>query len=278
MLVGDHIAETAVRRTRTLAISILLEDLLSLFRPEDWHLKGSCAIWAWLGGQSRLPEDVDICLAQSALADLEGSYRATQDTERGVRLVRTQRVRFTPGREKPPVYRYLFQVGGPTIDLVLANVLVEDDLSVRSDDRVGSIQIPACSMPLPAVRITRCLAQKLLRYTLRRSGSRVNTKWVDLFDFCMIIECAQAPRISMSELREDVQKEFANVGRTTPVLLPPPPVEWLDYWDTNQFVEGTSFGDLSEAESRARSFWEPVFSNDVANHSEWSPTEQRWSG
>ena len=278
MLVGDYLAHTAVRRTRTLAISILLEDLLSRFRPEDWHLKGSCAIWGWLGGQSRLPQDVDICIAQSALAYLDGSYRDTQDTERAVRLVRTQRIRFTPGRDKPPVYRYLFKVGAPSIDLVLANVLVEEDLSVRSDDRLGSIQIPACSMPLPAVRITRCLAQKLLRYTLRRSGSRVNTKWIDLFDFCTVIACAQAPRIRMGELREDVHKEFDNVGRGTPALLPPAPVEWLDYWDTNQFVEGTSFGDLEEAESWVRRFWEPVFSNDVPNHSVWSPSEQRWSG
>jgi hypothetical protein len=193
-----------------------------------------------------------------------------------VEIVRTDRVTFTNARAKPPVHRVLLRVGDePVLGDVVTNVLIVPDLEALTDQRLNLVTFPTVNVGVPAARLGRCLAQKLLRYTLRRSGSRVNTRWTDLLDFLVAAASSTTSGLDIDELRRDVEIEFSHMGRSIPTDLPSPPVEWLDFWDAEMFRMSLNFGRLSAAERRINAFWAPVL-NASTPYLAWNPANWAW--
>ncbi|ANW19396.1 hypothetical protein [Streptomyces clavuligerus] len=312
-------ARTPTRDRQSLrAIGAVLAGLNRLLPPHGWHLKGSAAILGRIGPGARMPEDVDLSLPESAgpllltatgLPPGPGGERIT--------VLRTEPVVFgSPGRAT--VHRVLVEVDGPPphgprerlddrvlhdrelygrelYDRVLLNVLLTPDDSAAHDTRTAPLAFPyggngpgAATVTVPAATLSRCLAQKLLRYTRRRESGKVNTRWSDLLDFLLVARCHRAPRLSLDGLRRDVAAEFAPMRRAWPLRLPPPPREWLDFWDTAVFRTAPALGRLPEAADRLAAFWHPVLERPAppfaspsaapAAHGDalWSPRAWRW--
>ncbi|WP_405643916.1 nucleotidyl transferase AbiEii/AbiGii toxin family protein [Streptomyces uncialis] len=237
---------------------------VSRLLPEGrWHLKGSTALLGWTGPTARLPDDVDLSVAQD-VADLlltAGELPGGAAGER-LRLLRAEPMVFSTGG-RAPVHRALVRVDGPEVSgEVLLNVAPRPVAEVAADRRTAPLSFPlpgGGTVVVPAATFGRCLAQKLLRYTLRRSGDRRNTRWSDLLDFLSAASAPRAPVLTLGVLRRDVAAELAVVGRAWPDL-PVPPAEWLDHWDSAVFRSGLPFGRLPDAAERAARFWRPVLS------------------
>jgi hypothetical protein len=185
-------------------------------------------------------------------------------------------MRFSDTKAKPQVHRVLLGVGrDPVVTLITVDVLLIPEGDAMADKRVTPMQFPTSKTCAPAATLSRCLAQKLLRYTLRRSSNRVNTRWSDLWDFLVAASSPAASELEASVLRDDVEIEFSHMGRTVPAALPEPPVEWLDYWDAHSFQSRLSFGRLGTAAARLALFWDPVLSYRGAPL-HWDPALWQW--
>lgn len=266
------------------AMGALLDSVDAALPRDVWHLKGSAALLAWSGPGARLPEDVDLAVAEGAAGPLlTGGALPAATPGTAVRILRAERMVFSRG-DRPPVHRALARVGAPglSVDVLLNLALVPDD-AAAADTRTGVLFFPhGPEAGLPAAAFGRCLAQKLLRYTLRRSGGRVATRWTDLLDFLLCASSAQAPGLTLSSLRADVAAESEAVGRDWP-SLPVPPAEWLDFWDSAMFRHGLPYGRLTEAVTRAETLWAPVLAGvpGVAGAAEpdrvWDPALWAWA-
>jgi Nucleotidyl transferase AbiEii toxin, Type IV TA system len=251
--------------------------LASTLPEQEWHLKGTTALIAYLGPRARLPRDLDVSIGAKPAAALLHSDQLRSVTGTDIAVARAERVRFTDSQNKPLVYRMLLRVGSGDRALgdVLANVLVVSDAEALADQRINLVTFPDLQVAVPAARLGRCLAQKLLRYTRRRSGGRVNTRWSDLFDFLIAASSPATDGLGALELRNDVDMEFANMARSTPSELPEPPAEWLDYWDAEMLRTGAQFGQLSAAAAKLSEFWNPVL-DQFPPEARWNPTTWSW--
>ncbi|MFT2017431.1 hypothetical protein ACMA1D_16565 [Streptomyces sp. 796.1] len=282
------------------AVAAVLAGIDRALPGAPWHLKGSSALLGWIGPTARPPADVDLALP----AGPGGALLRTAELPPGpdgerLRLLRTEPVVFSrPGRVA--VHRALvrvmsgvgnvraaggvrgvggmgrvdgmggagaapgMQVGALT-DVLLNIVLVPDDIAAR-DARTAPLAFPGAPGPcvVPAATFGRCLAQKLLRYARLRDGGKINTRWSDVADFLIAAASPRAPLLELVRLRQDVAAECAALDRPWPAELPPPPAEWLDFWDTATFQHGWPFGRLPEAVARVERFWGPVLAAPVA--------------
>ncbi|MER6911342.1 nucleotidyl transferase AbiEii/AbiGii toxin family protein [Streptomyces sp. NPDC000594] len=272
------------------AVGAVLHSLVRLLPPGGWHLKGSAALLGWTGPAARLPEDVDLSLPVGAGPLLLGAAALPSGPggER-IRLLRTEPVVFG-APDRPPVHRALVQVTGRGLaERLLLNVLLVPDARAARDTRTAPLDFPydggTGTVAVPAATFGRCLAQKLLRYTRRRENGKVNTRWSDLLDFLLAADCTTAPPLLLAELAREVAAEFAPMGRAWPGSLPPPPAEWLDFWDTAVFRTGLPYGTLPDAATRLAPFWTPVLAHPVPPYGplpgstpdrRWSPASWRW--
>jgi hypothetical protein len=262
---------------RTYAAAI--ESLAGVFPTDLWHVKGATALLAHVGPTARLPRDLDVSVAAPAVEALLRRSSPLWDAEgRPVDILRSELMRFTGTREKPSVHRVLLGVGrDPMLARINVDVLVVPEADAAADRRVTPLGFPTARTVVPGATFTRCLAQKLLRYTWRRSGNRVNTRWSDLRDFLTAAASPAASGLGVSALRDDVEIEFAHMNRTAPFELPDPPVEWLDHWDVDAFQSGLALGPLDTAVAQLALFWQPVLS--YADPSLcWDPEVWRWKG
>jgi hypothetical protein len=252
--------------------------LASALPERHWHLKGSMALVAYIGPAARLPVDLDVSVGASAAASLLRARKLPSVNEQRVEVVRKEQIRFTDMSQKPPVHRMLLRVRTSKRILgdVVTNVLVVPDDEAQCDQRLTLVTCPFIGIAVPAARLTRCLAQKLLRYVRRRSGGRVNTRWTDLYDFLVTASSPATAGLRVQELRGDVDKEFAYMRRRTPAEIPEPPAEWLDYWDTEMLRTAAPFGQLSEAARKVSEFWSPVLAAAPPARARWNPTTWAW--
>ncbi|WP_407560044.1 nucleotidyl transferase AbiEii/AbiGii toxin family protein [Streptomyces sp. 184] len=252
---------------------ILLDAVNSVLADADWHLKGSAALLAWAGPGARMPEDVDLAVAAGRVgAVLPGG---SLSRHAAVRVVRAERIMFRSG-DRAPVHRALARVSGAGLSVeILLNVAEVPDEAAYADARRSPLVFPGGPAPaVPAATFGRCLAQKLLRYTLRRTGGRIATRWSDLLDFLLCVSSTRSPGLALAALRRDVAAELTVVGRDWPPL-PVPPAEWLDFWDTAVFRRGLDVGRLPEAVERAHAFWGPVLAENPPD-GRWDPGRWAW--
>ncbi|BDH69420.1 nucleotidyl transferase AbiEii/AbiGii toxin family protein [Streptomyces sp. PLM4] len=265
------------------AVGVVLGAAKAVLPTDGWHLKGSAALLGWAGPGARIPEDVDLALAESVAGALLATGALPSPAPgTHVTVLRSERMTFRlAGR--PPVHRALTRVeaAGATVDVPLNLALIPDP-TAYADRRTGLLAFPGGPEPagVPAATYGRCLAQKLLRYTLPRSGGRRATRWTDLLDFLLCAESSRAPRLGLWSLRADIAAELAVVERDWP-SLPAPPAEWLDFWDAAMFRYGYSCGRLHEAVAKAEAFWGPVLADgpsgeDVAAGPAWDPGSWAW--
>ncbi|MFE6775673.1 nucleotidyl transferase AbiEii/AbiGii toxin family protein [Streptomyces sp. NPDC057702] len=301
---ADWAALARADREQLRTIGVVVATLDSALPSGRWHLKGSTALLGWLGPVARMPGDVDLAVPAGAGRELlRGAPLPCGPGGERVRLSRAEPVVFSsPGRAA--VHRALVEVAGERVDgSVLVNVLLVPEATAARDTRTAPLAFPtdAGAHPVPAATLSRCLAQKLLRYTRQREAGKINTRWSDLADFLIAAAGHRAPRLDLDELRRDVAVEFAAMGRAWPAALPPPPPEWLDFWDTATFRAGWPFGRLPEAVRRLAAFWAPVLAAPAAPYDpthappatppgdlaptptdatapprSWSPTAWRW--
>ncbi|MFI2613730.1 nucleotidyl transferase AbiEii/AbiGii toxin family protein [Streptomyces sp. NPDC018584] len=244
------------------AVAITLHGFQQALAPDTWYLKGSAALAAWIGPAARLPNDLDLVVPDEA-----GRQLLTSGTlppgPRGetLRVTRHEPVLFSSGAS-PTVYRALVDISGPeALPPVLLGLLLAPEAGSRNHERITLLDFPGPvgAVTVPSVTGYRFLTQKLLRYTRRRSGGRVNTHWRDLADMLLAAAHPSYPTLRLRALHRDLTTELADHGRTTlPTRLPAPPVEWLDFWDSATFVQGLPFGRLPQAADSLTRFWEPV--------------------
>lgn len=265
------------------AVGAVLGAVRAVLPAEGWHLKGSAALLGWAGPGARIPEDVDLVVAEGAAGALlfTGALPSPAPATH-VEVLRSERMTFHRA-DRLPVHRALARVDAPglTVDLPLNIALIPDRVAV-ADTRTRHLVLPGAPAPVgvPAATFGRCLAQKLLRYTLNRSGGRRATRWTDLLDFLLCAESARAPRLGLRSLRTDIASEFVAMKRDWP-SFPAPPAEWLDFWDAAMFRHGHSYGRLDEAVAKAEAFWGPVLADgpsgeDDAGGPVWAPGAWAW--
>ncbi|MEV3978230.1 nucleotidyl transferase AbiEii/AbiGii toxin family protein [Nonomuraea sp. NPDC049758] len=278
---GEHEYEVLplISRTSIRAYASAIEGLTNALPSGLWHVKGAAALLAHVGPTARLPRDLDVSIAAPAADALLRHTVSLMDDEGGsVDILGSEAMRFSDPRAKPQVYRVLLGVGrDPVVAFITVDVLTVPEEGALADTRVIPITFPTSTTCAPAATLSRCLAQKLLRYTKRRSDNRVNTRWSDLWDFLVAASSPAAAQLDTSVLRDDVEIEFSHMGRTIPTTLPEPPVEWLDYWDAHSFQSRSSFGSLSTAAARLTHFWDPVLSYQGASL-HWDSASWRWRG
>ncbi|AXQ55916.1 hypothetical protein ACPCK9_27780 [Streptomyces koyangensis] len=265
------------------AVGAVLGAVDAVLPPDGWHLKGSAALLGWAGPGARIPPDVDLALAESVAGVLlaTGMLPSPAPGTR-VAVLRSERMTFHRA-DRPPVHRALARVEarGLAVDVPLNLALIPDHVAF-ADPGTHLLVFPGGPEPegVPAATYGRCLAQKLLRYTLHRSGGRRATRWTDLLDFLICAGSSRAPRLAQWTLRADIAAELAVVERDWP-SLPAPPAEWLDFWDAAMFRHGHSYGRLDEAVAKAEAFWGPVLEEGPTwegstSGVEWDPEAWEW--
>ncbi|QKW06322.1 nucleotidyl transferase AbiEii/AbiGii toxin family protein [Streptomyces sp. NA04227] len=243
------------------ALAITLHSLRQALGPDNWYLKGSAALTAWIGPSARLPNDLDLALGAEAGRELLASA-ALPSGPRGESLTVTRHepVVFSSG-SAPTVYRALVSITGPEkLPPVLLGLLLTPEALARSSARTVPLDFPGPTgaVTVPSVSGYRFLTEKLLRYTRRRSGGRVNTHWWDLSDMLLAVAHPAFPALELTAMRQDLVADMTDRGLVPPARLPAPPAEWLDFWDTATFVDRLPFGRLPEAADRLSRFWERV--------------------
>lgn len=276
-------------RHHVLAFAITLHSLRTALASDNWYLKGSAALSAWIGPATRLPNDLDLVVPAKAAAQrlLVPSMLPPGPRGESLLVARHEPVVFSSG-SSPAVYRALVEIRGPEmLPPVLLGLSLAQEEEVLALDQTTWLDFPgpAGAVTVPSITGNRFLTQKLVRYSRLRSGGRVNTHWRDLADMLLAVAHPAFPTLRLAALRQDLVTEMAERGRTPPDCLPTPPAEWLDFWDTATFVDRLAFGRLPEAAGRLARFWEPVLCcRDPAPGREadpmdavWSPDEWRWN-
>lgn len=268
------------------AIAITLHSFREAIASGSWYLKGSAALTAWIGPASRIPNDVDLVLS----ADVGRRLLASSALPLGprgesLRLVRHERVAFS-STEAPTVYRALVDIRGPErLPAVLLGLLLVPEPDAENDERVTLVDFPGPTgaVTVPSVTEYRFLVQKLMRYTRQRSSGRINSHWWDLSDMLLAVSHPAFSALRLERLCRNVITEMAEHNMTPPTVLPRPPAEWLDFWDTATFLQRLPFGRLLEAADRLECFWEPVLRHVGKGGAEavdtlWAPDAWEWGG
>ncbi|MEU5977414.1 hypothetical protein [Streptomyces sp. NPDC047315] len=270
-------------RQRIDAVAAVLAGVVRVLPPHGWHLKGSAAHLGWIGPAARLPNDVDLCVPSGAAPPLLSPVTLPPGPHgTSVRLLRAEPIVFS-SPDRATAHRVLAEVanrpGAAAVARVLLNVLVVSDARAAADARTAPLPFPSTAGPVavPAGTLSRLVAQKLLRYTRQRDG-KVNTRWADLMDVLLTAASRRAPSLDLGELRHDIAVEFAQMHRTRPTHLPPPPSEWLDFWDNATFLHALPFGRLPDAVRQLESFWLPVLEGPGRPEAArvWSPEAWEW--
>ncbi|MEW2528364.1 nucleotidyl transferase AbiEii/AbiGii toxin family protein [Streptomyces sp. NPDC047071] len=269
------------------AAAIVLHSFQQALDPGPWYLKGSAALAAWIGPAARLPNDLDLVVPDEAGHQLLASDALPPGPHgESLCVTRHEPVAFSSGTS-PTVYRVLVDISGPeTLPPVLLGLQLVSEADLRNDERTTLLAFPGPvgAVTVPSVTGYRFLTQKLVRYTRRRSGGRVNTHWRDLTDMLLAAAHPSYPPLRLGALRRDLTTEMRDHGRALPALLPAPPVEWLDFWDAATFVQGLPFGRLPEAADRLEYFWKPVLrgpdraaeDGEDSGASIWAPDRWDW--
>ncbi|MFD8395999.1 nucleotidyl transferase AbiEii/AbiGii toxin family protein [Streptomyces sp. NPDC059680] len=243
------------------AIAITLYGFRETLAPDSWYLKGSAALTAWIGPAARIPNDVDLVLpAVTGRQLLSTGALSLGPRGESLHLTRHEPVVFS-SRAAPTVYRALVDIrGSELLPPVLLGLLLIPEAEAGNQERTTLLDFPGPTgaVTVPSVTGYRFLAQKLVRYTRRRSGGRINTHWWDLSDMLLAASDPAFPALRLGRLCQEVITEMTDCGVILPAALPRPPAEWLDFWDTATFIQRLPFGRLPEAADLLARFWEPV--------------------
>ncbi len=241
---------------RPLADEARLESAVVIFHVlsnwagrRPWRLFGSWAIFLHSTGNTRVPQDVDV----EVLADDDTWIRdlpvwPTAGLPYRCAANEPRRINFSRPDDSPAAYWQDIAVArGPTwlstetINWVWRGpdhgaadvVMINSQRAVRPE--LGAWDHP---VGVPCAPLEECLALKWTRISRPRSGGRRHTRWIDLADLYDVLVLRKA-RVSDDLLRLWILRLGSERGISSPFLLPPPPLEWLDAWDYYNFRTGT---------------------------------------
>lgn len=252
---------TEVEAATVMALGIAADVIGTWLNPRPWQWKGASGILLWLGPkQARFPRDLDIEV-EATLGQFEGLLRRPPNEQvgRSVRFIRSEPVIFTPGGRRPVVFRVVYEAIAEqsVVHRSMVEFILSDELRGRSQIAVPWLSSIHYQDRFPSASIERLLAEKLRRYTVKRRGGRINTRWHDLLDMLLVARFSPRP-IHLKQLRTSVIEDFGEFNRPMVVHLPVAPAEWLDHWDAARLEGNYEFGPLRDAEVRLRAFWEPI--------------------
>lgn len=249
-----------------LASGLVLLGLLpgSFESASSWRLFGSWAILLQSPDITRLPNDVDIELR------LDGASTPMVMSDKGeatgsfqLKSSRAHAISFSDPRASPVAFWQIVEVvdGGNVLSEETVNWVFRGSRSNGDADalraRSGtSIDLTECSafsialralpelvnLPLPKIPLAsreECIAQKWTRIAMPRSGGRRHTRWQDLADVYDLVLGARAT-LDGSLFIDWLMQCARERGLEWPCVLPTPPLEWLDFWDSYNFRSGVS--------------------------------------
>lgn len=101
----------------------------------------------------------------------------------------------------------------------------------------------------PCAPLEECLALKWTRISRARSSGRRHARWEDLADLYDAVALSKV-NVSLVRLRQCISEVGEERGIARPLLLPEPPLEWLDFGDNYNYITQTERPSPGEAVSR----------------------------
>jgi len=225
---SHHDGARLARLRKQVAFDRLLARLVRI-APDEWALKGGFALQLRMSDRARTTRDIDLAwqahenelldrLIEATIEDLGDffSFRVERTTADPDRMGGAHRFRVGASLAGRLFETFLLDVGewdGPTTGQPEA---------LTTPDLLGFAGIEP--VRVPAIPLTRQVAEKLHAYTRRYEGGRVSSRPKDLVDLALI---AQLFALDAARLLLDLQEVFASRGtHDLPSDLPRPPGEW----------------------------------------------------
>jgi hypothetical protein len=266
------------RLRKQVAFERLLARLLRV-APGQWALKGGFALQLRMPDRARTTRDIDLAWQVQEDELLERLIEVTIEDLGDFFSFRVERTTADPDR-MGGAHRFRVEalLAGRVFETFVLDVGEGDGLTVTQSealttpDLLGFAGIEAVTVP--AIPLTRQVAEKLHAYTRRYEGDRVSSRPKDLVDLALI---AQLFSLDAAALLHDLQEVF--VSRAThdlPSNLPKPPTEWrLPY---RQLAGEVGLdADLNAGHSAATGMLDSVLQGKVQSGA-WNPQAQRWDG
>ena len=248
---------------------------LAVAAPGVWALKGGFALELRLADRARTTMDVDLAwsgnenelldkLIDAAALDLGDFF--VLSIERTIappdRLGGAHRFRVSASLAGRLFETFLLDVGEGDGTSQLDVLTTPDLLDFAGIEPVA----------VPAIPLSRQVAEKLHAYTRRYEGDRSSSRTKDLIDLALI---AQLFSLDASAIRSDLKRVFESRGtHDLPTALPDPPATWQVPYRQLAMEVGID-PDLSAGHAAAAALLDPVLDDRVAS-ALWDPTALRW--
>lgn len=250
---------------------------LAVVGPERWVLKGALALDLRFRWQARTTMDVDLGRHDDE-ASAERDLRVAQAADLGdwfaFAIERTTRLEAVP-EVQAIRYHVTCELAGRLFDHARLDVAFGHDM-VGETDLLQGLDLLAFAgiepIRIPAVPLTRHVAEKLHAYTRSHAGGIESTRVKDLVDLVLIASLA---RLDAERLRHALDRTFeAGAPHTLPDRLPHPPRGWTARYRRMAAEVGLT-PDLAEAHTFVASLLDPVLS-DRSLIATWDPSERIW--
>ncbi|MCC7087719.1 MAG: nucleotidyl transferase AbiEii/AbiGii toxin family protein [Dehalococcoidia bacterium] len=275
---SHHAGAGLARLRKQVAFDRLLARLVRI-APGEWALKGGFALQLRMSDRARTTRDVDLAwrvhenelldrLIEATIEDLGDffSFRVERTTADPDRMGGAHRFRVEASLAGRFFETFLLDVGewdGPT---------AAQPEALTTPDLLGFAGIEPVTVP--AIPLTRQVAEKLHAYTRRYEGGRVSSRPKDLVDLALI---AQLFSLDAAALLQDLQYVFVSRGtHDLPPNLPTPPADWrLPY--RQLAIEVGLDADLNAGHMAVAVMLDPVLQGRLHSGA-WNPQARQWDG
>jgi hypothetical protein len=267
---------TLARLRKRVAFELFLRRLVAV-APDRWILKGALALDFRLGVATRATKDIDLGRNDdeaTAIADITAAQQLALDDFFTFAAARADDL---GDRDEFSAIRFhvTAQLAGRTFDKFVLDVGF-GDLIIGKPDTIATSDLLSFAgierVHVPAVPLAQHIAEKVHAYTRTYGGAQQpSTRPKDLIDILLI---AGVGPIAAAELREALQRTFANRDRhTLPASLPPPPRTWAAPYARLAAQVGLG-PDLAAAFAQAAAFLDPVLAGTAVGR--WNARLGRW--
>lgn len=244
--------------------------------PNDWLLKGGCALELRLADRARTTMDVDLAWVGEEEELLDRLIDAVNHDPGDFFQMSIERLSTEPDRlGGAHRFRVTAMLAGRQFDTFHLDLGVSDAPSFE----VEYLQLPDLmsfagieAVAIPATTLTRQAAEKVHAYTRRYDNARPSTRTKDLVDLALI---AHEFSLDAAALSADLGRVFATrATHELPTDLPSPPGDWrLPY--RRMATEVGIDPDLDAGHVAVAAMLNPVLRNEVSS-GVWSANERRW--
>jgi len=264
------------RLRKQVAFERLLARLLRV-APGQWALKGGFALQLRMPDRARTTRDIDLAWQVQEDELLERLIEVTIEDLGDFFSFRVERTSADPDRMGGAHrFRVAASLAGRLFETFILDVGEGDGLAVTQSEALTTPDLLGFAgiepVTVPAIPLTRQVAEKLHAYTRRYEGDRVSSRPKDLVDLALI---AQLFSLDAAALLHDLQEVF--FGRAThdlPSNLPTPPTEWRVPYRQLAGEVGLN-ADPNAGHRAAAGMLDSVLEGTVQSGI-WDPEAQRW--